>query len=81
MWGIHGGPVARLNEKNGLNSTSVYSIDVDKNDVMWMGTGRGINQYKIKNDGTLQKIINENISNLFVECNQDALFLTITRFG
>jgi len=73
-WDIHGGPVTKLNEKNGLNSISVYSIGVDKNDVMWMGTGRGIDQFKIKNDGTFQKIMNENISNLFVECNQETLF-------
>lgn len=73
IWDIHGGPVIHLNEKNGLSSTSVYSVDVDKNDVLWIGTGRAVNQFKIKTDGTLQKIINENIGTLVLECNQDAL--------
>jgi signal transduction histidine kinase/ligand-binding sensor domain-containing protein len=75
IWNPHGGPVIHLNEKNGLSSPSVYSIDVDKNEILWVGTGRSVNQFKIKNDGTFQRIINENISNLFVECNQDALLL------
>jgi signal transduction histidine kinase/ligand-binding sensor domain-containing protein len=73
IWNPHGGPVVHLNEKNGLSSASVYSIDVDRHEVLWVGTGRGVNQFEIKNDGTFQKIINENISNLFVECNQDAI--------
>jgi len=73
IWNPHGGPVVHLNEKNGLSSPSVYNIDVDKNDVLWVGTGRGVNQFKLKADGTFQKIINEDISNLFVECNQDAI--------
>ena len=73
IWGPHGGPVIHLNEKNGLSSASVYSIDVDKNEILWIGTGRAVNQFKIKNDGTFQRIINEDISNLFVECNQDAI--------
>ncbi len=73
VWNPHGGPVIHLNEKNGLSSASVYSIDVDKNGILWAGTGRAVNQFKIKNDGTFQRIINENISNLFVECDQDAL--------
>jgi len=73
IWNPHGGPVTHLNEKTGLSSISAYSIDIDKNDVMWVGTGRAVNQFKIKNDGTFQKIINENVGNLFVECNQGAL--------
>jgi signal transduction histidine kinase/ligand-binding sensor domain-containing protein len=73
IWDIHGAPFIHLNEKNGLSSTSVYSIDVDKNDVLWIGTGRAVNQFKIKSDGTFQKIINENIGTLVLECNQDAL--------
>jgi signal transduction histidine kinase/ligand-binding sensor domain-containing protein len=73
IWYIHGGPVIHLNEKNGLSSASVYSIDIDKNDVLWLGTGRAVNQFKIKDDGTFQKIINENIGALVLECNQDAL--------
>jgi len=73
IWNIHGGPVIHLNEKNGLSSTSVYSIGVDKNDVLWLGTGRAVNQFKIKTDGTLKKIISENISTLVLECNQDAI--------
>ncbi len=73
IWDLHGGHVIKLNEKNGLSSISVYSIDVDKNDVLWIGTGRAVNQFKIKADGTFQKIINENIDALVLECNQDAL--------
>jgi signal transduction histidine kinase len=73
IWNPHGGPVIHLNEKNGLSSASVYSIDIDKNEVLWAGTGRAVNQFNIKNDGTFQRIINENIGNLFVECNQDAI--------
>lgn len=73
IWDPHGGPVIHLNEKNGLSSTSVYSIDIDKNEVLWIGTGRAVNQFKIKPDGKFQKIINENIGTLFFECNQDAL--------
>jgi signal transduction histidine kinase len=73
VWDPHGGPVIHLNEKNGLSSASVYNIDIDKNEVVWVGTGRSVNQFKIKNDGTFEKLINENISNLFVECNQDAI--------
>ena len=73
IWNPHGGPVVHLNEKNVLSSASVYSIDVDRHEVLWVGTGRAVNQFKIKNDGTLQRIINEDISNLFVECNQDAI--------
>ena len=73
IWDIHGGPVIHLNEKNGLSSTSVYSIDVDKNDVLWIGTGREVNKFKIKADGILQKIINGDIGSLVLECNQDAL--------
>jgi len=73
IWNPHGGPVVHLNEKNGLSSPSVYNIDIDKHDVLWVGTGRGVNQFKLKTDGTFQKIINEDISNLFVECNQDAI--------
>jgi signal transduction histidine kinase/ligand-binding sensor domain-containing protein len=73
IWDPHGGPVVHLNEKNGLSSASVYSIDVDKHEVLWVGSGRAVNQFKIKNDGTFEKLINENISNLFVECNQDAI--------
>lgn len=73
IWNPQGGPVIKLDEKNGLSSSSVYSVDVDKNDVLWVGTGRGVNQFKIKKDGTLQKIINETVSNLVVECNQDAI--------
>ena len=75
IWNPHGGPVIHLNEKNGLSSPSAYSIDIDKDEVMWIGTGSAVNQFKIKNDGTFQRIINENISNLFVECNQDAILL------
>jgi len=73
IWNPHGGPITHLNEKNGLSSASVYSIDIDKNEILWVGTGRAVNQFKIKNDGTFKRIINENISNLFVECDQDAL--------
>ena len=74
-WNPHGGPLVHLTEKNGLSSPSVYNIDVDQNNVWWVGTGRGVNQFKIKTDGTFQKIVNENISNLFVECNQDAILI------
>jgi len=79
IWDIHGGPVTHLNEKNGLSSTSVYSLDVDKNGVLWIGTGRAVNLFKIKTDGTLQKIINEDIGSLVVECNQDALLFNNNR--
>jgi len=74
IWDIHGGPVIRLNEKNGLSSISVYSIGVDENKVMWIGTGRGVNKFTINNDGKLQKVMDENVSNLFIECDQDALY-------
>lgn len=73
VWDINGGPVIHLNEKNGLSSISVYSIGIDKNDVLWMGTGRAVNRFKINTDGTLTKLINENIAGLVLECNQDAL--------
>jgi ligand-binding sensor domain-containing protein len=73
IWDIHGGPVTHLNEKSGLSSTSVYSLDVDKNNVLWIGTGRAVNLFRIKTDGTLQKLINEHIGALVLECNQDAL--------
>jgi len=74
IWDMHGDPVIRLNEKNGLNSISVYSIGVDENGIMWIGTGRGVNKFTINNDGSLQKIIDENLSDLFIECDQDALY-------
>jgi len=73
IWDIHGGPVVKLNNENGLSSISVYSIGVDKNGIMWIGTGRGINKFTINKSGKLQKVTDENLSDLFIECNQDAL--------
>jgi signal transduction histidine kinase/ligand-binding sensor domain-containing protein len=73
IWNPNGGPVTRLTDKNGLSSISVYCVDVDKNGVLWVGTGRAINHFKIGAGGALKRILDDDFSNLFVECNEQAL--------
>lgn len=67
------GKFIRLNKQNGLRSNSVYSIGIDNNEILWVGTGRGINKFQIGGDGSVKSVADENIANLVSECNQNSL--------
>lgn len=72
VWNPVTGRVARLNKKNGLSANSVYSMGIDRDSVLWVGTGRGINKFKIKGD-EFKRIPDDDLSNLVTECNQNSL--------
>jgi len=63
----------QLSKQDGLLSNSIYSVGIDDNNVLWLGTGRGINKFKIDKAGHFKKIADDNIANLLSECNQNSL--------
>ncbi|MEO6632044.1 MAG: two-component regulator propeller domain-containing protein, partial [Mucilaginibacter sp.] len=73
VWDLRTGKFIKLDKKSGLSANSVYSIGIDANDVLWVGTGRGINKLRINADGSFASIVDDDISNLIVECNQNSL--------
>lgn len=70
IWNITTGKIKQISTKDGLFSDHIYSLLLDKNGVIWMGTGRGVNRLKAK-DFSILASINDNA--LLVECNQNAI--------
>ncbi len=67
----HTGKTKRYLRINGLSSNDVYSIAIDKNDILWVGTGRGINKLKFDTASQGYKVIKGNSP--VVESNQNAI--------
>lgn len=63
--------------KNGMLSNNVYSIYSDDNNVVWVGTDRGIHQltYHQLINGAIIKSYGVNEGFVGLECNFDALFI------
>ena len=73
VWNPATGKIIKLDKKSGLSANSVYSIGIDAYNVLWVGTGRGINKLRVNTDGSFTNIVDDDISNLIVECNQNSL--------
>jgi ligand-binding sensor domain-containing protein/signal transduction histidine kinase len=73
VWNMHTGKFIKLNKQSGLRSNSIYSIGINNDNVLWLGTGRGINRFKIKKEGDFEPVADENLANLVSECNQNSL--------
>jgi len=74
VWNTRTNDIKNLNVKNGLPSNTVYSIDI-VNDALWLGTGKGINKFKIVDPGQMG-LKSESIFNPVVETNQNAILHT-----
>jgi ligand-binding sensor domain-containing protein/signal transduction histidine kinase len=73
VWDMRTSKIIHLNTKNGLTSNSVYSMGIDSGQVLWLGTGKGINKFKTDEAGNFTKIVDETISGLVAESNQNSL--------
>lgn len=75
LWNKKNKEIKSFTRKNGLSSNDIYSLSLDKNGLLWVGTGKGINQFKIstiKEDITPYQ--NFNYPKLIVETNQNSIF-------
>lgn len=71
VWNTRTNNIKNLNVKNGLQSNTVYSIDII-NGALWLGTGKGISKFKIIDPGRMGLKI-ESIFSPVVESNQNAI--------
>lgn len=76
IWNTKTNAVNNINAKNGLQSNTVYSIDI-VNGSLWLGTGKGINKFRIS-DSRRMDLARESIFNPIVETNQNAILHTDT---
>ncbi|MGN6638954.1 MAG: ligand-binding sensor domain-containing protein [Mucilaginibacter sp.] len=76
IWNTKTNAISIINTKNGLKSNTIYSIDIVK-DVLWLGTGRGIDKFRITNRNRMT-LVKEAIFNPIVETNQNAILHTDT---
>lgn len=60
----------RYHTANGLNSDDVYSLVLDQHEVLWLGTGRGINKLKLSDKNGIYQVIPSKTP--IIECNQNA---------
>lgn len=77
LWNKQTNKVKAFTQKNSLSSNDIYSLSLDKNGILWVGTGRGINQFNI--DLVKEEISSNqsfNFPNLVVEANQNAVLNT-----
>ncbi|WP_316841156.1 two-component regulator propeller domain-containing protein [Pedobacter gandavensis] len=70
IWDRKSGKMKTLSTQQGLASDHIYSLLLDQQGILWVGTGKGINKINIKDFSVLQ---NQNEPNLLVECNQNAI--------
>ncbi|WP_461788938.1 ligand-binding sensor domain-containing protein [Pedobacter sp.] len=60
----------RYHTAQGLNSNDIYSLVLDQNQILWLGTGRGINKLRLDvKTGSYQVIPSKTP---IIECNQNA---------
>ncbi|WP_426672153.1 ligand-binding sensor domain-containing protein [Mucilaginibacter sp. McL0603] len=74
VWNTKTNDIKNLNVKNGLQSNTVYSIDIVGN-ALWLGTGKGISKFKIIDPGRMD-LKSESIFNPIVETNQNSILHT-----
>jgi signal transduction histidine kinase/ligand-binding sensor domain-containing protein len=74
IWNTKTNDIKNLNAKNGLQSNTVYSIDI-VNGALWLGTGKGIDKFRIS-DPAGMSLKKESIFNPVVETNQNAILHT-----
>lgn len=72
IWDRNTGKISSITTKNGLASDHIYSLLADKDGIVWIGTGKGINRLDIKN----LRLLKPAQLNLMVECNQNAILQT-----
>ncbi|MGE6218330.1 ligand-binding sensor domain-containing protein [Nubsella zeaxanthinifaciens] len=60
----------RYHTAQGLNSNDIYSLVMDQNQVLWLGTGRGINKLKLNSRTGRYQVIPSKTP--IIECNQNA---------
>ncbi|WP_316820687.1 two-component regulator propeller domain-containing protein [Pedobacter gandavensis] len=70
IWDRKTGKTRTLNTAKGLASDHIYSMLLDQQGILWVGTGKGINKINTKD---FSVISNNNEPNLLVECNQNAI--------
>ncbi|MBB2151254.1 ligand-binding sensor domain-containing protein [Pedobacter gandavensis] len=70
IWNRKTGKIKTLSTKQGLASDHIYSLLLDQQGLIWVGTGKGINKINSKDFKVVQ---NSNEPNLLVECNQNAI--------
>ncbi|MCX2454045.1 triple tyrosine motif-containing protein [Pedobacter sp. PLR] len=70
IWDRKTGKIKTLSTEQGLASDHIYSLLLDQQGVIWVGTGKGINKINAKDFKVIQ---NNNEPNLLVECNQNAI--------
>jgi ligand-binding sensor domain-containing protein/signal transduction histidine kinase len=69
IWNRSTGEIINLTTKNGLAADHIYSLLADKDGIVWIGTGKGINRLDAK---SLHVLKPAQLS-LMVECNQNAI--------
>jgi len=70
-WNTKTKAVKRYVVANGLNSNDIYSIAIDHQNNLWVGTGRGINKLTFNRQSNVYEVFRDNP--LIVECNQNAI--------
>ncbi|RCH54957.1 hypothetical protein DJ568_10815 [Mucilaginibacter hurinus] len=74
VWDRKKNIVKNYTDRNGLKSNAVYSLAVDDNDVIWAGTGRGVNRLAINYQTMDCKVLSNQYANdLVYESNQNAI--------
>jgi ligand-binding sensor domain-containing protein/signal transduction histidine kinase len=62
--------VVRYHTAQGLNSNDIYSLVLDQNQILWLGTGRGINKLRLNIKTDRYQVIPSKTP--IIECNQNA---------
>ncbi|RDC56811.1 hypothetical protein DU508_06295 [Pedobacter chinensis] len=70
-WNTKTKQVKRYVIANGLNSNDIYSMAIDHQNNLWVGTGRGINKLTFNRQNNVYEVFRDNP--LILECNQNAI--------
>ncbi|MBS1533175.1 MAG: hypothetical protein JSU01_22945 [Bacteroidetes bacterium] len=64
----------RYTNLDGLRSNAIYSLLTDKNGVLWVGTGKGVDKVKIDPTNQNIKLVQDLNANPVTEFNQNSIF-------
>ncbi|HZY35772.1 MAG TPA: two-component regulator propeller domain-containing protein [Mucilaginibacter sp.] len=72
VWNKSAKSFENITTKQGLNSNSVLSMQI-VNDQLWVGTGRGVNKFILRQKGNHLSVVPTPFSGIFSECNENAM--------
>ena len=75
IWNIKTNVIQNVTTKDGLYSDAIYSIDI-VGDQLWLGTGRGVNKFKMKIKNNRLNLEKAYLLHVVAESNENAIMHT-----